>query len=297
MLAERLRSIDDLVANFDFQPGVTPLSTWHTPAVTVAAYLTVVCLAKAFVAKFGTFKQALKPVVIAHNLLLSSGSGMLLLALANELHLGYRASGGGWHGVWNVWCDEPPRDFTTGRLYFIYYVNYMLKFYELLDTLLMILRNAPTPFLHVYHHAATLVLCWSQLHEKSTTQWVPIIINLAVHVVMYYYYAMATLGVKVWWKRHLTTFQILQFVIDVAVCSLATVLKLAWMDGRVWGADCGGTLAAGYFGTGLLFSYLLLFINFFLCNYILKQVRAKPKAAERWGAGDTQDAPPPPRLS
>jgi hypothetical protein len=37
---------------------------------------------------------------------------------------------------------------------------------------------------------------------------------------------MATMGVKIWWKRFLTSAQIAQFVIDVVVCSLATVLKV-----------------------------------------------------------------------
>lgn len=72
----------------------------------------------------------------------------------------------------------------------------------------------------------TLVLCWSQLYWHSTTMWVPIGLNLCVHVAMYYYYAVTTLGYKVWWKRHLTTMQIVQFVIDVVVCSWATALKV-----------------------------------------------------------------------
>eukprot|EP00238_Polyblepharides_amylifera_P007761 CAMPEP_0196598830 /NCGR_PEP_ID=MMETSP1081-20130531/94532_1 /TAXON_ID=36882 /ORGANISM="Pyramimonas amylifera, Strain CCMP720" /LENGTH=129 /DNA_ID=CAMNT_0041924557 /DNA_START=553 /DNA_END=942 /DNA_ORIENTATION=- len=113
-----------------------------------------------------------------------------------------------------------------------------------------------------------MVLCWSQLHDHSTTQWVPIVLNLMVHVAMYYYYAVTTLKVKVWWKRHLTTAQILQFVIDVIVCSYATILKLGYHRGYSWGVDCGGTMAAGYFGTGLLFSYLLLFIHFYMVSYL-----------------------------
>lgn len=37
---------------------------------------------------------------------------------------------------------------------------------------------------------------------------------------------------------------------------------------------------AGYFGTGLLFSYLLLFLNFYFINYIRKVVIKKLKRGE-----------------
>lgn len=77
------------------------------------------------------------------------------------------------------------------------------------------------------------MLCWSQLYWHSTTMWVPIGLNLMVHVFMYYYYAMATLGHKVWWKRHLTALQIAQFIIDVVVCSWATALKVRPMQDHI----------------------------------------------------------------
>lgn len=84
-------------------------------------------------------------------------------------------------------------------MYFFYHINYLFKFWELLDTgaavlfphltsvvaaVLLVLRGKPTPFLHVYHHAMTLILCWSQMRAESCMQWIPMIINLAVHVVM-----------------------------------------------------------------------------------------------------------------
>ena len=38
------------------------------------------------------------------------------------------------------------------------------------------------------------------------------LINTLVHVFMYYYFAIAALGKTVWWKKHLTAGQLVQFV-------------------------------------------------------------------------------------
>jgi hypothetical protein len=135
---------------------------------------------------------------------------------------------------------------------------------------------------------STLVLCWSQLVDNTACQWVPIALNLAVHVAMYYYYAarepcmashastspetlaallpqLATLGRSVWWKRHLTGAQILQFAIDVPSCAAALLLRMnaerAWGWFRGANTYCRGTHRAAYVGIGLLAIYLLLFIQ------------------------------------
>lgn len=77
---------------------------------------------------------------------------------------------------------------------------------------------------------------------------------------MYYYYALATVGVRSWWKKYLTALQITQFVIDVVVCYTASFYFF-------YSNSCNGTAFTALFGSGLLTFYLFLFIKFWMDNY------------------------------
>jgi len=178
-------------------------------------------------------------------------------------------------GLYFACCD--PSIINDKRFVFGSYINYLLKYYELLDTLFLVIKKKELQFLHVYHHALTLMLCQIQMKGHTSIQWIPITINLFVHVLMYFYYALSTLGMDVWWKKYLTTLQIVQFIIDIIFCWGATLL----VHNPIHPVSCYGSDFAALFGSTLLSSYLLLFLDFFFKRYDTSKTAATIKNAER----------------
>lgn len=204
----------------------------------------------------------LRSIAAVHNILLSIFSALLLFLIVQNLIPLWS------QGLYASLCapDGYP-NFT--KLQLLYYINYLFKYYELLDTLFLVLSKKKLEFLHYYHHSATVWLTYSQIAAKSTMQWVPITLNLAVHILMYYYYFATAMGKKVWWKKYLTSFQIIQFVIDLIFVYSGSVM---WFIGEyyphLWpGITCNAQLVSVSAGSGILSSYLLLFLQFFVKTY------------------------------
>eukprot|EP00823_Brevimastigomonas_motovehiculus_P009501 TRINITY_DN9171_c0_g1_i1.p1 TRINITY_DN9171_c0_g1~~TRINITY_DN9171_c0_g1_i1.p1 ORF type:complete len:326 (-),score=57.37 TRINITY_DN9171_c0_g1_i1:518-1495(-) len=250
--------------DFEFVYGQTALSTVWAPVICCSIYLSLIYLGKRYIAWRGK-PYDLNAVVIIHNSLLCISSAVLLTLLVSEL---YRLSQV--YGFVTVVVNNSSLDLSRGTIYFCYYVNYLFKLWEFIDTFLLVLRGKPTDFLHVYHHAATFTLCWSQLAGKTCIQWCIIGFNLLVHVIMYAYYALHALGIDVWWKRYLTQLQIAQFIFAAAICTIGTISATAYFLGSPlpfipifyvqW-------LWTAFFGTFILASYLLLFIDLYRDRY------------------------------
>ncbi|KAJ7207606.1 GNS1/SUR4 family-domain-containing protein [Mycena pura] len=250
-------------------PPPTPLSTTPVVVAALVGYLALIFGIQAAMKNHPP--QKLNTLFKAHNFILSAGSLLLLILLLEEIvPIIWR------NGIFNAMCAH---ESWTSRMEFYYMINYYFKYLEFLDTVFLAFKKKPLSFLHVFHHSATALLCYSQLVGKPSMSWTVIGLNLGVHVLMYYYYYATARGAKFWWKKYLTMMQIIQFIIDLFIgyfCSYTHLAAIYWADSMPYMGDCTGSKTTALFGCGLLTSYLGLFINFYRQTY--KKGTKQPQA-------------------
>mmetsp|Transcript_16266 Transcript_16266/g.41701 ORF Transcript_16266/g.41701 Transcript_16266/m.41701 type:complete len:285 (-) Transcript_16266:71-925(-) len=215
----------------------------------------------------------LKMVVRLHNLFLFVTSLVMGLMMCYGVALVYMDFDHDWEVLF---CDAGRRCVLRGVLYRWVYVFYLSKLYEFLDTVLLCLRKKPLTFLHVYHHAITLVLVFDCLRTGVPSQWTGQIVNAFVHVPMYLYYFLTTLGIQPWWKKYITQMQIYQFILVMGL----HLFSFYWH--YVWSHECVSFVDAwtNHLGIAIYVSYLVLFVAFYISTY--------KKAADRRRLQDQQ---------
>jgi elongation of very long chain fatty acids protein 4 len=187
------------------------------PITLVLVYLVVVVLGRRAIRRPRTSDDGssdpawLTGLVQLHNLfLIILSSYMCLGAVYNAIKYKYKFWGNGYKPT------------ETGMAWAVY-VFYLSKFYEFLDTFIMLAKRKTSQItvLHVYHHASISLIWWVIIFcAPGGDAWYSTFLNSLVHVIMYSYYLLATLVGKdvrtrrkyLWWGRYLTQFQMFQFV-------------------------------------------------------------------------------------
>ncbi|KAH9904729.1 putative fatty acid elongase [Xylariomycetidae sp. FL2044] len=246
--------------DFRFVVGKTPMSTLKETSIFIVIYYTVIFGGREYMRNRDPYK--LKTLFLIHNFVLTAVSAILLALYIEELLPTVVRK-----GIFYAICDS--NGGWTQPLVVLYYLTYLTKYLELLDTVFLFMKKKPLTFLHCYHHGATAFLCYTQLIGSTAVSWVPITLNLAVHVIMYWYYFQSARGVRIWWKEWVTRFQIIQFIIDLGFVYFAsytyfTSTYFTWMPNH---GECAGEEFAAFAGIGTLTSYLVLFISFYFATY------------------------------
>lgn len=253
---------------FTFSVGKTPFADLpvyyyliETILIALAAYVLTIFALRIFVVVFRPLKLTWFAAV--HNLFLCVISAVMFATATLGVYEQYTEL-----GIASLYCSNltPP----TGLIPWSIYVYYLSKFPELIDTFILVLKNKPIIFLHWYHHSIVILMAWTWLTSNFVFGIFGIIFNTAIHILMYYYYFATSLGWKVWYKRYITSAQIIQFISSF-------VLSLIYVQYHQ-ALKCDGW-PVFIFGMTINGTFLLLFIQFYIKTYVLKS--PKPITKER----------------
>lgn len=152
---------------------------------------------------------------------------------------------------YDTYCDPKKVLWTTSGFGYWAYVFYVSKYYEFVDTWILILKGKEPSLLQCYHHTGIVFCMWIGIvsHGTSWLVWV-VLLNSVIHTIMYTYFFIKTLypAVHIPYAKYLTTAQITQFFLGIM--GSAGVLYL--------GDECDNTvsrfglLCLNIYGVGLI---------------------------------------------
>lgn len=201
---------------------------------------------------------------LVHNLLLSSYS---VWTAVNVVPLAFRYTRS--FGVENVYCEHDLWEAGLGYWGFLFYLS---KTWELVDTILLIVKRREPSYLQVYHHAMTIFCAYWLQASHASVMFLFVGLNASIHSIMYMYYALTTVGVRLGAKSLITSAQIVQFVIGICFATPIFFLR---------GGRCANSAQKFAVAAIILHAAYLtkLFADFYLNMYT-------PKRAKRGGPAE-----------
>ncbi|KAJ6160349.1 hypothetical protein N7470_003745 [Penicillium chermesinum] len=105
------------------------------------------------------------------------------------------------------------RLWNQGLAYFGW-IFYLSKFYEVIDTAIILAKGKKSSTLQTYHHAGAMMCMWAGIRYMAAPIWIFALVNSGIHAMMYTYYTFTALHIRVpnAIKRSLTSMQITQFI-------------------------------------------------------------------------------------
>lgn len=82
-----------------------------------------------------------------------------------------------------------PESTDVGRIWnqglaFYGWLFYLSKFYEVIDTLIIIAKGKKSSFLQTYHHAGAMLCMWAGMRYMSAPIWMFVLVNSFIHSIM-----------------------------------------------------------------------------------------------------------------
>ncbi|KAK7205112.1 ELO family [Myxozyma melibiosi] len=232
--------------------------------------------------------QLFKWLVIAHNLFLCLYSAWTCLGMSSSivgtLIDSFRAQQRSSSGVWRGLCSVNEGIWARGLSYYGF-LFYLSKFYEVLDTVIILAKGKRSSVLQTYHHAGAMLSMWAGIRFASPPIWIFVVFNSLIHTLMYLYYTLTGLNIRApkAVKRALTTAQICQFVFGGSLAFAH--LFVYYFDPSISGYTSCLTNSGQTFALFFILLYLApltyLFVGFWIESYVLGKPKGKAVEKEK----------------
>mmetsp|Transcript_8412 Transcript_8412/g.35176 ORF Transcript_8412/g.35176 Transcript_8412/m.35176 type:complete len:311 (-) Transcript_8412:32-964(-) len=233
------------------------------PICAVVAYLLTIIIVPSLLKAVGAPPIFMRKVAAMWNLFLSVISFFMLMGVglpfgSDILRRGLKESV----------CDVNHWHFNSGAKGCVFwaYIFALSKYAELFDTVFLLLRQRPVPFLHWWHHTTVLLFTWFAEYYHMSAGYVFICVNAFVHCFMYFYYFLSEMGRRPGKSvaMAITVIQITQMFVGIFTVGSA----MYWY--YVENLNCSNSAPQAMFISGIIMygSYLFLFVRFFINRYI-----------------------------
>jgi len=124
-------------------------------------------------------------------------------------------------GLTCAFCTVPTHDAAREGLHRYIVLFYYSKFYEVIDSAILVLKGKRVSNLQVYHHSGAMLTMWSGAAYSASPIWIFASWNGFVHTWMYFFYGASSLKLYIpsALKRGITTLQIAQLFFGMLVAS------------------------------------------------------------------------------
>ncbi|GFT56572.1 elongation of very long chain fatty acids protein 1 [Nephila pilipes] len=196
-----------------------------------------------------------------------------LFLVAVNTWITYNLLAYGWLNNYSWRCEpiDTSDDPTNLRIVSALWIFGISKLVDYFDTVFFVLRKKDSQinFLHVFHHSTVPVTAWYGVsYGPGGYNSIFPLFNSFVHIWMYLYYGLAAIGPEMqkylWWKKHLTKLQLLQFCV---VFFYFSYLRFFAPE------SCKTTTFLLWLSLGQAILYFGLFMHFYIKSYKKKPVR------------------------
>ena len=124
------------------------------------------------------------------------------------------------HGLFDMYCDPNGTLWTDSGFGPWATIFYISKYYEFIDTWILVLKGKRPSFLQIYHHTGIAFCMWVGTLSQSSWLMYVVLLNSIIHTLMYIYFFIKTINPKYQIKaaKYLTKAQIGQFFTGI-ICS------------------------------------------------------------------------------